>query len=96
MPATSIKLPPELKKRIDALIANSDQTARAFMVAAIARETERAVLRKRFHGEVREAEADVLTTGKCYDAREVFDYLSEKLRGWKVTKPRPRKWPPSS
>lgn len=96
MPATSIKLPDELKKRIDALVSGSGMTMHAFMVAAIERETERAELRRRFHDEAGAAEAEVNDSGKAYDAREVFDYLEGKLKGRKVTRPRARKWPPSS
>ena len=42
MSVTSLKLPDELKKRIAALVAGSGRSAYAFMVEAIARETERA------------------------------------------------------
>jgi hypothetical protein len=42
MSVTSLKLPDELKKRIAALVAGNGQSAHAFMVEAIARETERA------------------------------------------------------
>ncbi|MBM3393344.1 MAG: ribbon-helix-helix protein, CopG family [Betaproteobacteria bacterium] len=96
MAATSIKLPDELKKRIDTLVADSGKTAHAFMVEAIERETERAELRRRFHADASAAEMEVNTSGKAFDAREVFDYLEGKLKGKKVSKPRLRKWPPSS
>lgn len=39
---TSLKLPDVLKKRIAALVEGSGRSAHAFMVEAIARETERA------------------------------------------------------
>lgn len=96
MPATSIKLSIELKRRIDALVANSGMTVHAFMVEAIERETARAEQRKRFHEEANEAEAGVLSSGGAYDVREVFDYLEGKINGKKITKPRPKKWPPSN
>ena len=42
MSVTSLKLPDALKKRIAALVEGSGRSAHAFMVEAIARETERA------------------------------------------------------
>ncbi len=95
MPATSLKLPEDLKKRISALAARGSQTAHAFMVEAIRRETERAECKSLFLEEARAAQEQVATSGKAYDAAEVFDYFEAKLQGKKAKKPRAKKWPPS-
>jgi predicted transcriptional regulator len=92
MGATSLKLPEELKQRIQALVADTGQTVHAFMVAAIARETERAELRRRFGEEAREAEEQALLSGKAYDAAEVFRYLKSKAAGKKARRPRAKAW----
>lgn len=90
MAATSLKLPDELKKRIDKIAARSGRTAHAFMVDAIARETERAELRRRFGVEAKEAEALALRNGKAFDASEVFAYIKARARGVKLRRPRPK------
>jgi predicted transcriptional regulator len=95
MAATSLKLPDELKKRIDAVVAQREQTAHAFMVEAIRRETERAEQRRQFMDEAQVAHAEVLRDGKAYDASEALAYLEARARGKKATKPRAKKWPPS-
>ncbi|MFN0037956.1 MAG: CopG family ribbon-helix-helix protein [Burkholderiales bacterium] len=96
MPATSLKLPDDLKKRIDTLVAQRDQTAHAFMVEAIRRETERAELRRQFMDEAKAAHTEVLRGGNAYEAAEVFDYLEARVQGKKTRKPRAKKWPPSA
>ena len=92
MGATSLKLPDDLKKRIQALVSGTDQTAHAFMVGAIARETERAELRRRFGDEARQAEEKALASGKAYDAGEVFSHLKARAAGKKTRRPRAKAW----
>ncbi|MGH8532102.1 MAG: CopG family ribbon-helix-helix protein [Gammaproteobacteria bacterium] len=92
MTITSLKLSDELKKRIAALVAGSSQSAHAFMVEAIARETERAELRHRFLEDARKAEDEVLGAGKVYDAEEVFDYLEAKAKDRDAKRPRAKTW----
>ena len=93
---TSLKLPDDLKKRIDALVAKRNQTAHAFMVDAIRRETERAEQHRQFMDDAQLAHAEVLRSGRAYQATEVFDCLEAKIQGKKISKPRPKKWPPSA
>mgnify|MGYP001171538341 CR=1 FL=1 len=96
MPATSLKLPDDLKKRIEELVARRNQTAHAFMVDAIRRETERAESRRQFMDEAQAAHEEVLSSGRAYTAAEAFDYIEAKIQGKKARKPRPKKWPPSA
>jgi len=102
MGATSLKLPDDLKKRIQSLIAGTGRTAHAFMLEAIARETERAELRRRFGADAAEAEEETLRSGKVYDADEVFAYLKSKASGKKgasgkkARRPRAKPWRRSS
>ena len=96
MGATSLKLPDDLKKRIQQLVSGTDQTAHAFMIEAIAREIERAELRRQFGEEARRAEAETLASGKVYDAAEVFSYLKARAAGKKTRRPRARAWRRSS
>jgi predicted transcriptional regulator len=96
MSATSLKLPEDLKRRIQALVADTELTPHAFMVAAIARETERAELRRRFGEEAREAEEQAVRSGKVYDAEDVFKHLKAKAGGKTTRRPRPKAWRRSS
>lgn len=96
MGATSLKLPDELKKRIQTLVSGTGQSVHAFMVDAIARETERVELRRRFGEEARQAEEEALASGRVYDADEVFAYLKERAAGKKAKRPRPKAWRRSS
>lgn len=96
MSVTSLKLPDELKRRIAALVEGSGQSAHAFMVEAITRETERAESRCQFLQDAREAENEVLRDGKVYDTGEVFDYLEAKAQGAKAKRPRAIRWQRSS
>jgi predicted transcriptional regulator len=88
MGATNLKLSDELKRRIQALVSGTDKSAHAFMVEAIARETERAELRRRFGGEAAHAEEEASRSGKAYDPAEVFAYLKAKAAGRKAPRPR--------
>lgn len=46
MPATSLKLPDELKRRVAALVSETGQSAHAFMVEAIEQAAQREELRR--------------------------------------------------
>jgi predicted transcriptional regulator len=94
--ATSLKLPDDLKKRIQALVAGTGQTAHGFMVEAIASATERAELRRRFGEEAAQAEAEAIESGLAYEADEVFAYLKARAAGQKARRPRPKAWRRSS
>lgn len=96
MSVTSLKLPDELKKRIAALVAGSGRSAHAFMVEAIARGTERAESFRELLQDTREAEDEVLRTGRAYDAEEVFAYLVAKAQGPGAKRPRAKRWQRSS
>jgi hypothetical protein len=66
------------------------------MVEAIARGTERAESFREFLQDAREAEDEVLRTGRAYDAEEVFAYLGAKVQGPGAKRPRVKRWQRSS
>ena len=92
MPATSLKLSEELKKRIAALVAGTDRSAHSFMVEAIEQAAQREELRRRFGAEAAEAERETEASGKAYDAAEVFDHLEARARGESTRRPQPKTW----
>ncbi len=90
--ATSLKLPAELKARVEALAKRRGTSAHAFMTEAIARETERAERYAEFLDEAHLADRDFERTGVYYDANEVFEYLTSRIGRAATRRPKPRKW----
>jgi predicted transcriptional regulator len=92
MAATSLKLPDELKRRIESLAASLRKTPHAFMVDALSREAERMELRARFAADAAKSEAEALTSGKSISVDAAFDYLDARISGTKTRRPRARRW----
>ena len=92
MSVTSLKLPNELKERIQSLVTGTGRTAHGFMVDAIERAAQAEELRRRFGEEAAAAERETLKSGKAYDAREAFSYLEARARGKRVSRPRAASW----
>lgn len=92
MAATSLKLPDELKRRIEDLAASVSKTPHAFMIDALVRETERLELRARFAADAAQAESQALASGKAIALDSVFDYLEARVAGRKARRPRARRW----
>lgn len=92
MAATSLKLPEELKRRIEGLARASNKTPHAFMVEALTREAERSELRARFADEAARSEEEALLSGKAFELAAAFDYLTMRASGAKVRRPRARTW----
>jgi len=92
MAATSLKLPDDLKRRLERLAAHAQKTPHAFMVEVLAREAERAELRERFAAEAAESERQALSGGKTYALDETFDYLEKRIGSDKARRPKARAW----
>lgn len=92
MAATSLKLPDDLKRRIELLAAGAQKTPHAFMIEALFREAERMELRARFAADATKSEAEALASGKAISLDAAFDYLDGRVRGRKVRRPRARRW----
>jgi len=90
--ATSLKLPSELKARIEALAEAAGKSPHAFMVEAIERETARAELYERFINEALEAEREMERSGLYYAAEDVLEYMTARAAGKRVRRPRPKSW----
>jgi predicted transcriptional regulator len=90
--ATSLKLPDDLKRRIDRLAAAAQTTTHAFMVEALAREAERSELRERFAADAARSERESLASGQSIGLASAFDYLDKRVAGAKARRPRARSW----
>ena len=92
MSTTTLKLSPQLKKRVASLVRGTEKSAHAFMVEAIAREAERAELRRRFTEEALAADREMERTGLAYDFDDVKAYFESKLSGRRARRPRLKRW----
>lgn len=96
MPVTSLKLPDELKQRIQRLVKDSNRTAHAFMIEAIEKAACAEELRRQFGADAAEAENEALASGKAFDAREAFAYFEARAAGKTARRPRLKGWRASS
>lgn len=85
--ATTVKLPPKLKKRIAPLAKAAGKSAHAWMVDALASQVEREELHQSFVAEAVESQAAVAEGEPVYAADDVFAYLRAKVTGRKAKKP---------
>ena len=92
MAATSLKLPEDLKRRIERLASAANKTPHAFMVDALAREAERSELRARFADEAAISEEEAFSSGKSFELAATFDYLTARASGAKARRPKARAW----
>ena len=91
--ATSIKLPEDLKKRVARVVKDTEQSAHAFMVAAIRQETERAEKRRGFLADAYAARTEFQRSRTGYALAEATAHYRAKLQGKRSRKPRLRSWP---
>ena len=92
MAPTSLKIPEDLKRRIEHLAAALQKTPHAFMVEALMREANRAELREQFAADAAQSEEETLRSGKAFELAATFDYLDARLTGRKAVRPRARAW----
>jgi predicted transcriptional regulator len=89
--ATTVKLPPTLRKRIRPLARAAGKTAHAWMVEALSVQVEREERRQRFVAEAVESQLAVAEGEPVYDAAEAFAYLRQRAAGRKVKRPAAKK-----
>ncbi|HQR53076.1 MAG TPA: hypothetical protein PLZ79_07375 [Burkholderiales bacterium] len=92
MATTTLKLPEELRKRVAAAVEGTGQSAHAFMVEAIERQTRLAEQRRSFVADALAAREETRRSGLAYPAGEVHRYMQARARGEKAARPQPRKW----
>jgi predicted transcriptional regulator len=92
MAATSLKIPEELKRRIERLAGAAKMTPHAFMVNVLSQEADRAELRQRFSDDAALAEKEAVESGKAIPLDAAFHYLEARIEGKSVRRPRARIW----
>jgi predicted transcriptional regulator len=81
MTATSIKLPSELKERIQRLADLSHRSAHSVMVEALEREVAREERLYAFVQEALRSDREVAQGGSVYRAEDVHDWLTRLSNG---------------
>jgi predicted transcriptional regulator len=92
MGATTLKLSDRLRSRLAKVIVGTDQSAHAFMIEAIEKQTTLAELRKKFVAEALASEKAMLRSGKGYSATEVHRYMAVRAAGKKISRPKAKSW----
>lgn len=92
MSTTSLKLPPDLKKRAAKVAKSRGTTTHAFMVEAVQQATDAAELRNRFVRDAMASLEETRRTGMVYDGDEVLAYFKAKAAGRRVKRPKPKIW----
>jgi predicted transcriptional regulator len=80
MPTTTLKLSEELGRRVAAVVEGTGQSAHAFMVEAIERQTRLAEQRRSFVADALAAREDAGRSGLGYPAGEVHRYMQARVR----------------
>ena len=90
--ATSLKLPAELKDRIDRLAKEGGETPHALMVRAIETQVEALELHRAFVQDAVRADKAMLASGLGFAHDDVAAYLRARASGKKVRRPKPVPW----
>lgn len=88
---TTLKLPEDLKARIAAAAEHAGKSPHAFMVEALARQTEMEERRREFVESALVAEEEVARYGLVYEGDAVIDYFRDTLAGKPAKRPKPVK-----
>lgn len=90
--ATSVKIPRQLKARIERLAKREKQTSHAFMLRALEGQVEAAERYQSFLQDGIRADEAMLRSGLGYAADDVHAYLQAKVSGRRARRPRPVRW----
>jgi len=91
MSTTTIRLPEELKSRIETRAAARGATAHAFMLEAIAEAADRLELEQDFAAEAERRLQDMQRTGEYLTVDDLRAYAMALARGESPARPKPRK-----
>lgn len=89
---TSLKIPMDLKERIDRLAKEGDETPHALMVRALESAVTAMERRAAFIRDAKDADRKLDESGIAYALEDVARYLKAKAAGKKARKPRPISW----
>jgi predicted transcriptional regulator len=90
--ATSLKVPPELKARIERLSKRSGLSPHALMLRALEGHVEAMERYQAFIDDGILADEAMQRSGLGYAAADVHAYLEAKIRGRTARRPKPLRW----
>jgi predicted transcriptional regulator len=89
--AVSLRVPPEVKRKVARLAEAQDTTSHAFMLEAIREKVEADEARAAFHAEGKRRLARMKKSGLGIPADEVFAYLEQRALGKPAARPKARR-----
>jgi predicted transcriptional regulator len=87
----SLRLPEDLKRRVEKLAKAQDVTPHGFMLEAIREKLAAEEARAAFHADAERRLERMKRTGTGIPAEEVFEYLRQRAEGARVRRPKSRK-----
>ncbi len=87
--STTLKLPDELRARVERLARATGRSAHRVMVEAVAREVEREERLQALVAEALAADREIEAGGEVYAADEVHDWIERLAAGDPAARPRP-------
>jgi predicted transcriptional regulator len=90
--ATTLKIAPDLKRRVVAAAKAADQSPHAFMLAAIERQTCLDEQRRGFVADALVSRTEALRSGKGYAAADVHRYVATRVGGSRASRPKALTW----
>jgi predicted DNA-binding protein len=92
MAPTSLRLPPELKERVENLAAAEGKSLHAYLVETIESATDRAEKRRQFVAAAMASRAEFERTGLGYRAEDFTRYMAERAKGKNPKRPKLINW----
>jgi predicted transcriptional regulator len=92
MTTTTLRLPADLKQRLDKLAKSSGASIHSLMIDAIAQKADELELRAAFHAEADARLNELLTSGVGLDWHDMRTYLKARVDGKKPKAPKVRPW----
>ena len=86
---TTIRLPPKLRTRIQALARHSGRSAHSLIVEAVERHADYQEQMRAFVKEALAADAEIERTGGAYRAADVHEWMQQLARGETAARPMP-------
>lgn len=90
--ATSLKLPPRLKARVERAARRAGESPHAFMVRALESQVEALERYERFIADGMRADEAMQQSGLGYEASDVHAYLETKAKGRVARRPKAIRW----
>jgi predicted DNA-binding protein len=92
MAPTSLRLPVELKERVENLAAEAGKSLHAYLLETLESATDRAEKRRQFVAAAMASRAEFKRTGLGYRAEDFSRYMAERAKGKNPKRPKLINW----